>query len=234
MRNSAYIEGVNAASASYIVHVTMSSTFGWGTTMILVSTIISFCLIGSYKVGMAITSKKDIVGESVFFVVKTVFFVVFLFAMQQSVGIYYSTASNKISGYMTSYSIYTANLESYSSDTIKSVPFYATNCLIGSILLFVSGIIGTIMFSTMKNRKDFIPYAISSVILLGLALTGYIMCYNGTTKAASEGIVDSLYSGIPEGSIRYSSMGVVLPIIAVLSVVGAGFARFFKSEQQAQ
>lgn len=242
MENSAYLSGYSISSYSSYeigrVNVEMSSSFGWGAMMMFVSIIISFCLIGIYRLAVAVIDKKDLAREVVFFVSRTAFFVVFLIAMQQSVGINYISSGGKVSGYMTAYPFFAANLQMFSADNIKSIPEYAIHCLVGSLLLFSAGLIGVIMFATTKSYKDYVAPTLMSVVILTAAIAGYVICYNGALKCVSDSgdlrVSYSLFGSIPKEAIRFSAMGVVFPIVAVLSTIATGFAKFFKNPPVSQ
>ena len=241
MQGSSHLSGYSTYSSSYEsgrVSVELTSSFGWGTMMIFVSTIISFCLIGIYRLAVAIINKKDIAREVIFLVSRTAFFIVFLLAVQQSVGISYKTTEGKVSGYIPAYSLFAANLQAFSADIIKSIPEHATNCLIGSLLIFSAGLVGVIMFATTKSYKDFTTPALMTIIILCAAIAGYVICYNGALKYASDestiDVVYPMYGSLPKEAIRFSAMGIVFPIVAVLSTVATGFAKFFKNTPAVQ
>ena len=243
IQNSSYLSGYSITYSSSFelgrTSLEMISSFGWGTTMVFVSTIISFCLIGLYRVAVAIVDKKDVAREVIFFISRTAFFVVFLFAIQQSVGMsYYKTTEGKVSGYLSAYSFFEANLQAFSNDAIKAIPECATQCLMGSILILAAGLVGVIMFATTKSYKEFISFALMTIIILCASIAGYVVCYNGMVKYAdipgTTDTISSLYGSIPKEAIRYSAMGIVLPIVAVLSVIATGIANFFKNPSAAQ
>lgn len=218
------------SGSSLTTSMTAKTVYGWGTTMILVSVIIGMSLLAIQKIVNAYFEKKSLIRETICSILKLTFFIVFIFSFGNIIGIDYSESGSVAKGYATVHQIFANELSSYSMNSIKSVPNGATNCMIATFLLFVAALFGVILLESLFNAESrFVMYVIS-FLMLAMMLTGYILAYNGVLDYLAESSADS-YSGIAKDAFKYSAMGIVTPIIIVLSVVGIDVTRNLGNKQ---
>ena len=215
VKNSARMDIVSFSSTdgSY----SLQHIFGWGTTMILVSVIIGICLLLIYKVAIAIVDKNNIVRESVFAVLKTATFIVFMFSLQNMVTINYSDSDGSINGYMTVYSMFTNSLYSFSADTLAKIPAYSVQSLIATLLVLAGGLVGLSMFASWFDTKNLRAYILGGISLV-LMIVGYSFAFSSITGYIKELGAYSL--GGPSEAFKFSAMGIATPIITILSLIG--------------
>ena len=204
---------------------TIEVLYGWGTTMILVAIIIGMSLLAIQKIVNAYLEKKSVIREAICSVLKLAFFIVFIFSFGNIVGVDYSQSEVTARGYMSVHAIFELELSRFSMDAIKSVPNGATNCMIATFLLFISVLVGVLLFGSLfDNESRFVMY-VAGFLVLALMIAGYVMAYNGVIDYLSGETSSGSYEGIIKDAFKYSAMGIVTPIITVLSIVGIDVTR---------
>lgn len=227
--NSAYLSATYSYDESSRATSTLEAGLGWGPMMILIAAIIGVCLLALHKVVVAFVEKKNIVRESIIAVAKITLFIVFVLSLGNAVAVDYSTSSATISGYLTVDSVFVSDLASYSSDAIKNLTPGSVECLIGTILLFISGLGAVALFDSLFASENKIAVYVSAVVVFATMLAGYIVAYNGLLEYLKSA---SLY-GLASQAFKYSAMGIVTPIILVASIVSITVAKNLKPAQQA-
>ncbi len=229
---------VSLASASLSSSIgsktySLGYTFGWGTMMIFVCEIIAVCFFALQKVAQAISEKKDIVRTSIISAISIAFFACFVASIGKSVGLNYSETGAVITGHMTTFSIFSTYLMQFSSDAIKEIPPEAKQCLVGAVLLLFAYLFGTLFIETIiKKPNQYIFIAIIGVILIGLTISGSVVSLQGASKAFNGSFAYGL-AGDSKACV-YSAAGIVLPIFALLSIVGIILAQKIKINNKAQ
>ena len=210
------IGGALLASKNY----TIGNTFGWGTMIIFVVEIVAVCLFTLTKIAVAIKDKKNIVRVSIGAVISIAFFAVFVASLGKAVGIYYSETGGSVTGFTSVFSIFTSYLSQYSSDLIQEMPPEAFKCLTGSALLMSTYLIGALLIETFINKPEkSATLIIMGALMIGTTIAGSVFSMIGA-KEAFEKMLDPIGLGLGEKAIVYSGMGIALPIVTALSVVG--------------
>ena len=191
----------------------MGVRFGWGTTMIMVAIIIAVCLIALQRVAQAISEKNNIVRTSIVSAISIAFFAVFIASIGKAVGINYSAS--------TSY------LAQFSSDTIKEIPNEATLCLVGSLILLASYLVGALLIGQQLSKPgNIILSVVLGALFIGLTIAGGVIAYQGVKGTP---LFSTLITVSEEQAlIVYSGFGIALPIVTALSVVGHAISQKIK------
>ena len=237
VKYSSNISGYSTYQASYYSSSLTTETFyikqvfGWGTMMVLVCSAVGVCLMGLFRIAQAIISKDSPIRESMSICFKLAFYFLLVFALFRVVDINYVQTNGSIKGYFSAYEAYTTALQTYSNqrgETVTSVPEGAVYCLISIILLYVGGLIGVTLFGGFFESKKFdVLVAFGLVLMLVLFISGYALAQKGVSDYLYE-----LYLGmIPKEAFKYSPMGIAMPIVATLSVVGFGVVSSLKIEK---
>lgn len=206
--------------------------FGWGTTMILVCSAIGICLMSLLRIGVSVIEKDSFVKEIASACFKLTFYFIFVFSLFRMVDIRYLQSNVSIKGYFSAYEGYTTALASYSrqiGNTIQTIDDGAVNCLISTILLYSGGIVCVALFGGLFEAKKFdFVFVVGQILVLVLYITGFALARNGFSEYATK-----VYAGlIPEESFKYSPMGIVMPVITTLCIIGFGVTSFIKTKQQ--
>lgn len=229
VKNSARLDASVYSGSGYTRYL-IEQCYGWGTTMILVSIIIGICLLSLYKVALAIIDKNNILRESVFAVLKIASFIVFIFSVNQIVSINYYEAGESITGYTSVYGMFQSSLLSYSSDSIKTVPDYSVMSIIGTLFVLCGALVGISMFILWLDDKVIASY-ILGVIAVVMMIIGYALAYTAVKDYIA---ANGAYSSIAQVSaFKYSAMGIAMPIVLTLSMVGCGVVNAIKPNTQA-
>ena len=210
----------------------LNMTFGWGTIMIMIATIVAVCLFAIQRVITAITEKKNIVRVSIISGISIVFFSVLLASLGKAIGINYSTTGISINGFASVFSVFPNYLYQYSSDIIKDIPDEAVQCFIGSILLLVSYLIGAIIVELfIRKPEKIILISIVGTLMTGLTIAGSVIAYEGAKKANAFSTLSS--SATADSWLSYSGFGIALPIVIILSITGLILAQKLKIRARA-
>ena len=208
-------------------------TFGWGTMMIFVSAIIAVCFVALQKVAYAISEKKNIVRTSIISAIYIAFFACFMASIGKAVGLTFAESGVSLTGYMSTLSLFENYLVQYSADLIKELPSEAFQCLVGSVLLFFAYLLGSLYIEIIiRKPHQFIYSSIIGVLLIGLTISGSVVSYQGASKAYNASSIFGFASG--SNVCAYSAAGIVLPIFALLSIVGIILAQKIKINNKAQ
>ncbi len=215
---------IHAAASAYGVATTieydMGVRFGWGTTMIMVAIIIAVCLIALQRVAQAISEKNNIVRVSIVSALSIAFFAVFVASIGKAVGINYSASSVSMNGFMSVFFIFSSSLSQFSSDAIKDIPNEATLCLVGSLILLASYLVGALLIEHQLSKPGNIVLSIVfGTLLIGLTIAGSVICYQGAKDSNAFSYLFSLSE--EQTLITYSGFGIALPIVTALSVAGS-------------
>ena len=198
-------------SGSYARTYNVDLTFGWGTTMMLVSVILGVASIVAVKVLTAIFSKEDIVKRSVFSGIALVLTIALLTSLGQVAGIDYKSNGSGFTGTSSVYSCYTNNLYQYCTDAIEEIPGYAFQCLYGSLIVLVGYIFTFVLVKLLLDKKQSKPAVIVlSAVSFFCLLLGHIL----TAVGANESMKDSNYY-----NFTYSAPGVILPLFVIGAMV---------------
>ena len=229
VKNSARLEA-NIYSGSSYTHYLIEQCYGWGTTMILVSIIIGVCLLSLYKVVLAILDKNNILRESVFAALKIASFIVFVFSVNQIVGISYYEGGESINGFTSVYGMFSSSLLSYSSDSIKTIPEYSTMSFVGTLFILCGSLVGLSMFILWLDNKAIASYILGFIAVV-MMIIGYALAYTAVKDYIA---ANGAYSSINQvNAFKYSAMGIVMPIVLTLSMVGCGVVNALKPNTQA-
>ena len=204
--------------------MTMDVGYGWGTMMILVSSIIGVILLALYSVGYAIVEKRLIIRNAILSTIKILFFLFFVFAITQLVSFNYTESGVTVKGYSSPYGYYLTALQSFSFGMIDTMPSYSALCLVGPVFIFAAGVFGAVMFNSMNNSDSKAPVFIFGSVMTVLALIGYAISLSGSIQYVTE------YGGgmVPESALQFSGIGIALIIITVHTMVGFGVSHIFK------
>ena len=209
----------------------IKQVFGWGTTMVLICSAIGVSLMGLVKIISAAINKESPIKESLATCFKLAFFFLFIFALFRVVDFKYVQANGSIKGYIPVYDCYTNALQSYSNqrgNVVNPVPESAVYCLISTILLYFGGLIGVALFGGFFESKKFdVLIIFGHILMLMLFISGYVIAKKGVSEYC-----ETIYFGIiPKESFKYSPMGIAMPIVTTLSVVGFGIVSSLKIEK---
>ena len=205
----------------------MGVRFGWGTTMIMVAIIIAVCLIALQRVAQAISEKNNIVRTSIVSAISIAFFAVFIASIGKAVGINYSASSASMNGFMSVFSVFSSYLAQFSSDTIKEIPNEATLCLVGSLILLASYLVGALLIGQQLSKPgNIILSVVLGALFIGLTIAGGVIAYQGVKGTP---LFSTLITVSEEQAlIVYSGFGIALPIVTALSVVGHAISQKIK------
>ena len=217
-----------------------SATFGWGTLMIMIASLIGVCSLSLYKLGIAIIEKREIVRESILSGIKIAFFFVLTFGIQRIVdmngSLSYGPASSIITaemkGYASSYPQFRNALYAYSagSNWIR----YATKCLLGPLFIMICGGLGiALMFVITSSRKKMIASIILGTLIIAFAITGYLLAFQGELESMRYFLnpYPYIYDITAEDKIlHFSGTGIVLIVFTALSVAGVIVSERFRAE----
>ena len=231
VKNSGRIEANLYSDYAYgYTRYLIEQCYGWGTTMILVSVIIGICLLSLYKVALAIIDKNNIIRESVFAVLKIASFIVFVFSVNQIVSINYYEGSESVVGYTSVYNMFTSSLLAFSSDSIKSVPDYSIMALVGTLFILCGALVGLSMFILWFDEKA-VASCILGVTAIVLMIVGYALAHTAVKDYIA---ANGAYSSINQvNAFRYSAMGIAMPIVVTLSMIGCVVINAIKPNTQA-
>ena len=209
------------SSSSYGGTSTMfiESKYGWGTTMIVITTIIGICILAISKIVEAYFEKKSVIREIICSLLKIAFFVVFIFSFGNVIGLSYSEDGLSVSGFMNVHIFFEQALRQYSAAEVATLSHGAINCMIGTYLLFFGISFGSVLFTSLFNTENRFVMYMFSFLMLSMMIVGYIVSYNGAIDYIKE-LGDSAASYATLDTIKYSTMGIVAPIITILAVVG--------------
>ena len=215
---------IHAVASAYGVDTTikydMGVRFGWGTTMIMVAIIIAVCLIALQRVAQAISEKNNIVRASIVSAFSIAFFAVFVASIGKAVGLDYSQAGGSLNGFMSVFSVFSSYLAQFSSDIIKDIPNEAILCLVGSLILLASYLIGALLIGQQLSKPGNIVLSIVfGTLLIGLTIAGSVISYQGAKDSNAFSYLFSLSE--EQTLITYSGFGIALPIVTALSVAGS-------------
>lgn len=210
----------------------ISSSFGWGTMMILISIIIAVCLLAIQRVMQAIAERNNIVRVSIVSAISIVLFIVLVISIGKVVGLDYFSTSVSFKGSMTVYTMFTSCLVQYSSDTIKEMPKEAIMCFIGSMIILSSYLVGSLLIEHfLRKPEKIIVSIILGTLLIALTISGSVLAYQG---AKDNSLLAYAFGSSSETQIFvYSAFGIILPIVTALSVAGSVVAQKIKFKAQA-
>lgn len=212
------VYSTSLASENNVYDVGLS--FGWGTTMLLISIIVAVCLLALQRIMQAIAERNNIGRTSVASAVSIAFFVVLILSIGKVVGLDYSSTSTSLTGSLSVFSIFTTYLAQYSSDVIKEIPKEAYLCFVGSMIVLSSYLVGSLLIEYFLRKPENIIFSIVfGTLLIALTITGSVLTYQGAKESS---LFSYLLGSSSEKQIfTYSAFGIVLPIVTALSVIGS-------------
>ena len=225
----ALTSGLSVVGSNGTNRIEYGSSFGWGTTMILVSLIIYVVIVAADRLVRSILRKEAIIEESVLCGIKIALSIIFFFSFGQVISIFYNMSGTNISGYSTTYTLVMNNLYNYSTGATTT---FSMDCILMFVaigLILVGTIFGILFLLELFDFKKMIPIYILSIIMVGLLLAGYIMSIVSINSYAKQ---YAAVSGVPSDALGISVIGIVFIALSIASVTGLGITRMiFKNRK---
>lgn len=212
LTNDVYLLGKSATES-----IEYGTTFGWGTTMILISLIVYVVIASANRLVCAILCKKDIVFESVLCGVKLVLSIVFFVSIGQLVSIAYNTSGANVSGHATTYSIVLNSLYPYSTGAAEEFSMDCIFMLVAIGLALVGTVFGIIFLIKLFGSKKMVPLCILGGSMVAFLLPGYIITLNSIKNYSKTAYT---ISGTPSDAFKISAIGVTLIVLTIVSLIG--------------
>ena len=173
----------------------LSTFYGWGTMMILISAILGVFLIAGYKVLRTVFEKKgakNIVRVSIVSGLALVLFITLAVATGPSIACHSQDSSRVYDGVLSMYRLFTDSLRDFSNGS-GEVHWYEYAALTGIIFVYLGAILLLLtickMFSNKKNRAFVITYGATGVVaILAGCITCVVACEQ-SVKSSSESYV---------------------------------------------
>ena len=211
----AYGSSYTATTYSY----TLEEIFGWGTTMILVCTILGVTTLVAYNILTAIFERKDIVKHSI----RGGIAMALIIALLASIGLVVS-AARKDSDYSAAYMLmspYTIANMGLDEAAREGDPLagYVNECIISIVfVLFGYGFVQVVINNILNEQKSIVPIIINSAVALFLLIFGHAMGVIGIKNSMNP----SSYSASDPFpyNVMFAPGSIVMIIFIVLAVAG--------------
>ena len=203
--------------------------FGWGTMMMLISSVIVIALYLGGRTFLKASRKyektlvfdlKSAIVDSIFSLFKYAACLIFIFASAHSVDYFYSQNNYMEKGNSTVMTYFMQVLRSYSAGSIESLPDFALKMIVGFALLFLGfmAVSSFILFSDGRNVG--ISFLLGAFMLVSL-IAGFSFSYSASRDYIIWYYKDSFeakYYGIQKylDAVRYSGLGIATYIFTVL------------------
>ena len=210
-------------------------TYGWGTMMLLVCSIVAVCFGSLLNLFSAIINKRKFINETIISVSKISFFIIMMFAIKSVVsGNYAETVdgtTTTLKGSITTYYFYMQSLSQFSAGTIDAMPAHSIKLLLGPIFTFVGGVFGIVFVSLMhqSDKKFSMIFSMAFAILtLGFVTTGYALALSGVRNMMIS--IDPYSYEI----FKFSGTGIAFMVLIIVSIAASFFKDYNFSKAQAE